>query len=241
MASTTLTRDQKKKVHYPESDGKPMAETEFHLDESFKVRAMLRHYYQARTDAYVGANMLIYYQEGNPRKSIAPDIFIAFGVSKRKRRIYKLWEEGAIPAVVFEFTSKCTADEDLHTKRNLYERLGAQEYILIDVLGEYLPSPLAMYRLVEGHFAPVSVTQTDNAWRAHSDILNLDIVVQRMDNEFVTRLFDPSSGEWLINPEEAIDIANQLQTALTKEQEERKRLTQQIEQLKTELNRLKQS
>jgi Uma2 family endonuclease len=246
MATALLERNQKTEVYYPESDGKPMAETEFHLDEAVKVRGMLKHHLRSRSDVYIGANMLFYYQEGNPRKSVAPDIFVVYGVPKRKRRIYKLWEEGVVPSIVFEFTSKSTAGEDLHAKRNLYERLGVPEYILIDVLGEYLPSPLAAYRLVEGRYAPVSVVQKEGEWRMHSETLDLDIVVQHTEEGYTARLFDPVRNEWLLNPEEAArkvevleDDNAQLQQALTTEQRERERLTRQLKQLQAELDKLR--
>jgi len=239
MATELLEKDRKSEVYYPESDGKPMAETEFHLDEAVKVRGMLRHHLRSRSDVYVGANMLFYYQEGNPRKSVAPDIFVVYGVPKRKRRIYKLWEEGVAPSVIFEFTSKSTATEDLHAKRNLYERLGVQEYLMIDVLGEYLPSPLAAYRLVEGRYAPVSVIQQGEEWRMHSEALQLDVVVQRTEENYTARLFDPVRNEWLLNPEEAAEKVEALETVLSAEQREKERLAQQLEQLQAELARLR--
>lgn len=239
MATARLEHNQKTDIYYPESDGKPMAETEFHLDEAVKVRGMLKHHLRSRPDVYIGANMLFYYQEGNPRKSVAPDIFVVLGIPNRKRRIYKLWEEGVAPAVVFEFTSKSTAGEDLHAKRNLYERLGVQEYILIDVLGEYLPSPLAAYRLVEGRYAPVSVVQKDDEWRMHSETLKLDVVVQRTEEGYTACLFDPVRNEWLLNPEEAASKVEELETVLSAEQRERERLTQQLKQLQAELDKLR--
>ncbi len=41
-----------------------------------------------------------------------------------QRRIYKLWEEGRAPDVVFELTSERTYREDLSDKRLIYEELG---------------------------------------------------------------------------------------------------------------------
>ena len=44
-------------------------------------------------DVYVSGDLLIYYEEDNPRVSIAPDVFVVYGVAKRKRMTYLLWEE----------------------------------------------------------------------------------------------------------------------------------------------------
>ena len=81
-------------VIYPESDGKPMAETECHQDIMIDFIQMLKHYFRNVNDVHVSGNLLMYYEEGNPRKSVSPDAFVAFGVSKKKRRTYKIWEEG---------------------------------------------------------------------------------------------------------------------------------------------------
>ncbi len=47
-------------------------------------------------EVYVGGNLPIYYEEGDPAKSVAPDVFVVFGIAKRQRRIYKLWEAGKL-------------------------------------------------------------------------------------------------------------------------------------------------
>ena len=84
-------------VIYPESDGKPMAETEYHRDIMIDFIQMLKRYFRNVNDVHVSGNLLMYYEEGNPRKSVSPDVFVAFGVSKKRRRTYKIWEEGHAP------------------------------------------------------------------------------------------------------------------------------------------------
>jgi Uma2 family endonuclease len=69
------------------------------------------------------------------------------GVAKGERRTYKLWEEGQLPAVVFEITSRGSRLEELGTKQALYAMLGVREYFLYYPLGEYLRPPLQGYRL----------------------------------------------------------------------------------------------
>src|SRR5438094_770635 len=92
-------------VHYPESDGKPMAESDLHRKEMTRLIETLDDFFAAGADVYVSGNLLLYYEEGNPRASVAPDVFVVRGVPKRDRPIYKLWEEGAPPTVVIEVTS----------------------------------------------------------------------------------------------------------------------------------------
>ena len=146
----------KGEIQYPESDGKPMAETPVHLEALIALRFALMTFLRERDDAYVGANMFVYPVEEDLREVIAPDVFVVLGVPKRVRRTYKVWEEGRYPTVVFEITSDGTRREDLGGKRGLYEELGVQEYFLFDPLGEYLKPPLRGYRLVQGSYVPLT-------------------------------------------------------------------------------------
>ena len=84
--------------------------------------------------------MFLYYEEGDPRKVVCPDVFVTLNVpSNTKRRTFKVWEEGKGPDLVIEITSKKTRKEDLHKKFDLYrDVLGVREYFLFDPLEEYL-------------------------------------------------------------------------------------------------------
>ena len=93
-------------------------------------------------DVYVLGDMMMYYEEGNPRKSISPDIFVAFGIGRKERRIYKIWEEGKPPDFVLEFASKGTYRNDMRRKVELYAAIGISEYFVYDVDRRYLPRPL---------------------------------------------------------------------------------------------------
>ncbi|MGH2544173.1 MAG: Uma2 family endonuclease, partial [Ardenticatenaceae bacterium] len=115
-------------TEYPESDGKPMAETEVHRQEMTDLIAALAEFFRHQPDVYVGGNMLLYYEEGNPHASVAPDVFVVKGVSKEVRRTYQLWREQRPPTVIWEITSRSTRLEDLGNKRVLYAMIGVQEY-----------------------------------------------------------------------------------------------------------------
>ncbi|HVR98545.1 MAG TPA: Uma2 family endonuclease, partial [Thermoanaerobaculia bacterium] len=144
-----------KDVEYPESDGQPLGETGFHVDEMFDLLAAFRARFRGVPDVYVGGNMFLYYEEGNPRAVICPDVFVALGVSAEQRRIYKLWEEGRPPCLVIEITSDSTRREDLYRKKDCYARLGVDEYFLHDPLGDYLKPPIQGLRLVDGRYQPI--------------------------------------------------------------------------------------
>ena len=88
----------------------------------------LETWFAEREDVYVSGDLLIYYEEGNPGASIAPDVFVVFGAGKGRRLTYRLWEEGKAPDFVLEVASRNTWREDEGTKREVYERLGVREY-----------------------------------------------------------------------------------------------------------------
>ena len=101
-----------REIEYPESDGKPMAETDVHRKVMTDLIDRLIARYAHRDDMYVSGNLLVYYFEGKPEKCLAPDCFVVFGVPAGDRRTYKTWEEGKFPDVVFEITSKKTKKEE---------------------------------------------------------------------------------------------------------------------------------
>ena len=184
-----------REIFYPETDFKPMAETDLHRDTLASLVQLLKRFYRDTNDIYVSGNLLIYYEEGNPFRSVAPDVFVVKNVSKRNRRIYKLWEEKQAPSVVIELSSKSTAREDLQKKWRLYERLGVAEYFIFDPEYAYLDLPLIGYRLEDGEY--VELELSDN--RIFSQELNLELVAAPSG----LRLFDRERNDFLPTPDEA--------------------------------------
>ncbi len=150
----TTKRTSAVEVDYPESDGKPVAETDVHRDWMFHIIEMLQFFFAGKR-VYVSGNLLIYYVEGDPKKSVAPDVFVVKDCEQRQRRIYKIWEEGKAPNFVMETTSKKTRREDKGHKMQLYAQLRVAEYFLYDPLGEWLQPALLGYGLVGDEYLPV--------------------------------------------------------------------------------------
>lgn len=223
-----------KQIVYPETDGKPMAETDVHIDALIYLREALKDYFREESNVYVAGNMLFYYEEGNPEACVAPDVFVVKGVPKRERRIYKLWDEGVPPAVVFEITSRGTRLEDLGTKRALYAMLGVTEYFLYDPLGEYLKPSLQGYQLVGEEYQRVRPEAEE---RLVSQVLGLELRLE----EGRLRLVNPATGERLLTPAEAL-AAQRAEAATRRAAEERAaHVEAEAERLRVELARLRES
>ena len=186
----------KRVVHYPESDGKPMAESPEHLEAMLYLIDALQRHFAERHDVYIAGNQFLYWVEGNPSQRVAPDVYVAFGVPKRPwRATWKVWEIGKAPDVIIELTSRSTAGEDLDRKYRLYQRLGVKEYILIDVRREYLIEPVILHRLVESAYQQIPTEHpSDREWRVHSEQLGLEVVVRAEDDGYTVRLFDQERG-----------------------------------------------
>ncbi len=177
-------------IYYPESDGQPMAESDLHLKEMIYLLNALEIHFHSVPNVYIAGNLLLYYAEGFPKKCVAPDVFVVKGIPRGNRGSYKLWEEGAAPVFVIEVTSASTRGEDLGPKKELYQRLGVEEYFLHDPLGDYLEPRLQGYRLVLGRYVPIMAEEDGSMV---SDTLGL--ILQPEDSRL--RLVDPATSEVL--------------------------------------------
>ena len=183
-------------VAYPESDGKPMAETEAHRDLMIDFILILKDYFENQEDVCVSGNMLMYYEEGNPKKVVAPDVFVAFGVEKKQRRTYRTWEEGRTPDFVLEVASPSTFKKDIGQKKDIYASvLAVKEYYIYDPLGQIVPSFIG-YRLIDGEYKEIALVDE----RLTSEVLGLELG----EIEDKLRLYNPKSSQWLLTPAEEI-------------------------------------
>ena len=181
---------------YPDTDGKPMAASDLHLEILIWLIQALREHFADMPDTYVSGDILTYYTEGNPRDVVAPDVLVAFGIGQKRRHTYKVWEEGKVPDFVMEFSSKTTYRNDLTDKKALYAALGISNYLLYDAESLYLSPPLMGFRLVAGVYVPI---EPGADGRIHSDVIGLDFVIE----EGRLRVYDPMGEEWLQTPAEA--------------------------------------
>jgi Uma2 family endonuclease len=132
-------------VEYPESDGKPMGETDLHRDWMIRILELLKYRYRGQR-VYVSGDLLVYYEEGVPREFVVPDVFVVTDCDPRRRQVFKTWIEGHSPDVVWEVTSRSTKRNDETFKPQAFVKMGVKEYFLYDPTAEYLLPPLRGFR-----------------------------------------------------------------------------------------------
>ncbi len=184
-------------VEYPSSDGRPLAETPLHVrrltDSAHAVNMFLR----TRPDAYVGVDMMVYDEPGNPRRHLAPDLFVAFGAEDRDRDVYKLWED-PVPAFVLEVTSKTTRRED-ERKKIRYARWGVAEYFQYDPRAEYLDPPLQGKALARAGYRAMQECVLPNGERG---FFSAEPGLYLWLDDSVLRFYDAATRRTLLTPEE---------------------------------------
>jgi Uma2 family endonuclease len=194
MTRTAVTTET---IDYPDSDGLPMAENDSQRTTmTYAIEALDAHFWE-HPDVYVSGNLLMYYEEGNNKVRVAPDIFVVFGTTKHHRSSYLLWQEAKAPDFVMEVASPSTYQTDQGPKSDLYAGLGVSEYWLCDPTGAYFKPSLQGFRLVEGRYEPVPhATRSDGTLTARSAVLGLELHLNpAAPLRDVLRFHDPVRGE----------------------------------------------
>ena len=141
---------------YPSSDGLALLGTSWHEVAVILGREALDRHFRGRDDLFIATLMALYYERGNPRRYLIPDLLVAKGVPSYGRRVYKVWEEsGVVPQFVLEVASRRTRDRDCGFKKGEYQWLGVREYWQLDQTGRLLEAPLMGHRLRGGRYERV--------------------------------------------------------------------------------------
>ena len=158
----------------------------------------LRLHWRGRRDVFVGADQFIYWNREKPPAS--PDVFVAFGVAKRHRNSYVVWEEGKPPDFVLEVVSPSSRDQDERVKPNIYAQMGVQEYFWYDPLGKLEP-PLAGFELHDGGYTPLAEQMLPGGVAGvRSAVLGLSVCIKPTGADPMDVClcwYDPAAGEFL--------------------------------------------
>jgi Uma2 family endonuclease len=225
-----------RKVDYPTADGKPMAETDIHRKDMIDLLLTLGYQFAADPMTYVSGNLLMFYEEGNRRKHVSPDVFVVHGIEKKDRLNYLVWAEGKGPDFVLELTSKITRREDQQKKLVLYrDVLRVPEYFQFDPMGDYLEPCLQGFRLSERGYVPINPVDG----RLPSEVLGLHLEQHGVE----VRLYDPQTHSRVLKPSERVSAAEQRAETANRQAETAEQIAEALEafnrQATAEIGRLR--
>ena len=171
----------------------------FHFVPQAYMQAALESWLNDPT-TMVAAEMFIYYEPGNPRSFVAPDVYVIPNVGNEMRRSYFMWLENEVPQFAMEVVSRSSVRNDLARKWDLYQSWGIQEYWQYEPEGRFLRPLLRGNRLLDGRYVPIDVAVDPKSGQCEgfSPLLGLDLLGRR---EWF-RFRDPATGQLLGNRQE---------------------------------------
>ncbi len=207
-----------------------MAESWKHLDAIVNAIGTSRIRFKASPRDHVGGNMNLYYEEGDPSKKLAPDLYVVRGVAAAPEYSYKVWGMGKAPDLVLEVASPANAERDSDFKSAVCASMAVREYWRFDPRGELRGARRPGDRLQGSGlgylgYAPLE-RLADGSIR--SEALGLDVRVEGP----LLRFRDPEPGEDLRTFEETEDDRRAAERARRAAEAENARLKAQIEALK---------
>ncbi|SRR5579883_2064783 len=120
-------------IHYPDSDGQPMADNTKQFNWIVTIKLGCEALFKDDPNVFVAGDLLWYPVEGDNTIKAAPDTMVVFGRPKGDRGSYQQWKEDNItPQVVFEILSPGNTLVEMAKKFRFYERYGVEEYYLYD-------------------------------------------------------------------------------------------------------------
>lgn len=215
---------------YPSEDDQPMSATGFHGVQITTLSDQLKRYFGSDNRVYIGVDSFVYYQEGDRRKFVAPDIYVVYGAeSFPERRSFYTWAEGAAPVVVFEFLSESTAAHDRGDKIRQY-LVEIDEYFIHQPEGAKSPEFRGWCRSPSGAIEEI---QPDAQGGLFSHALNM----------WLRWEYQPVSEVRLLRPYlpdgTPIPTSDELKSMAESEKQRRQQLESELEQLRAEMATLR--
>jgi Uma2 family endonuclease len=116
-------------LHFPASADVP--ETQLHLDlRTLLYQLLSSHLGEAYT---IGSDQFVYLDASNPKRCIAPDVYVKCTPRGEPIQTWKVWERGA-PDVAIEVVSDSDSKPGRwEDKLSTYQALGVKELVLVDL------------------------------------------------------------------------------------------------------------
>jgi hypothetical protein len=131
-------------IDFPSEEHVP--ETKRHLEARTVLYLILK---DALPGATVGSEQFIYYDAADPRRCLAPDVFVKLGAPEQPFDNWKVWERAAPDLAVEIISPSDRRDDDFATKlARCYQSCGIREVVRFDADNQ--AQPLQVWDRIEG-------------------------------------------------------------------------------------------
>jgi Uma2 family endonuclease len=130
---------------FPVSEKVP--ETQLHLDLRTLLYLLLSDYL-GETHS-VGSDQFVYWDASDPKRCLAPDVYVKCSPSTEPVRAWKVWERGAPDVAVEIISDSDSSVKDWAHKLSQYQALGVNELVRLDLLTREQPE-LRIWNRVDG-------------------------------------------------------------------------------------------
>ncbi len=221
-------------------DGEPMESNNHRVSMNVLIQS-LKYHWRDRQDFFVGGNMFVYYSANQVKNQDfkGPDFFVVLDVDGTTNRdAWIAWEEDSrLPDVVIELMSPSTAEVDLTTKKDIYERkLKTQDYFVYNPKN---PSSLRGWELINRRYQSLSPNQQGRLY-CESLGLWLGVWEGEIENSQGTwlRFFDTDGNLVLMGDEAETQRAELERQQKELERQQKEEAIQQLEIEKQQKERL---
>jgi Uma2 family endonuclease len=203
MAVTT--RDSQP-VHYPSEDD--VAESVLHLLIRTLLLTLVRRWLAERgVRAFVGSEQFIYWVEGSPQRTVAPDLYVIPGVDpNRVFGSWKVWEEGLVPTLCVEIVSEGDTYKDYVLAPQRYGDMGIHELVIFDP-ESWRSTERVRWQIYRRHGDDLVLVHRHDGDAVESEVLGCWLVCAEESGTSRVRLGTGPSGEVLFPTAEEAEEA----------------------------------
>jgi Uma2 family endonuclease len=178
-------------IVFPEEAEVP--ETQVHFELRILLYQLLRDHLGA--EATVGSDQFVYYDAADPKRSVAPDIYVQLKPPADKVRSWKTWERGA-PDVAVEIVSPSDAPQLAWSEKfRRYHSLGVRELVRFDPEARPEEPRLQIWDRVDGALLERDI----GPGSCRSSVLDVRwVIVPADDHPVALRITSAGNGETLV-------------------------------------------
>ncbi len=178
-----------------------MAETGLHVNAIVNAFITLEIRFAKDRWTHVGANMFLYYQEGDPSKRFTPHLFVVRGLETMPEESYRIWETGRPPTLYMEMASLSTEKLDCGAKQAMFASMGVREYWRFNPEERLEGARRPGVRLEGGRLQGLGYEPLPEGpdGSIRSEVLELDVRTdRRLGQTHLLRFRDPQTGSDLL-------------------------------------------